>query len=62
MKREDGKCEDGFGHYESPRPPAKLCVKRSFGTDQHKHICGMHKVRSTSATTVRPVAECTEER
>lgn len=61
MRRTDGKCEDGFGHlYKAERPTAKLCV-RKIGTSGHMHVCGKHNY-GPFGVTIRPIAECAEER
>lgn len=62
-KRADGRCEYGWGHYESGlRPKATICVRFNNSTETHMHLCGKHNQRPSSAKTVRPVAECPEDR
>jgi len=65
MKRSDGKCEDGLGHFATEqRPKAKFCVKSANGVI-HVHVCGVHRrdrAVSSPGLTARSVAECTEER
>lgn len=59
MRRTDGLCEDGFGHYNSKTlPPAKLCV-RNDEFKAHAHVCGKHRNLRRS---VRPVGECDRDK